>query len=224
MKVILPNCRNQFTPADLRFITSTVARTERQERAVMELLSDSECRDQLLDEEALYRALHDSPACSEVSEHCYFYVLVRHVLREAGIEDRRLADYVAEMLAGFVREEHATPMRGDDGRPIRYVFEMLAAMQKADDRTRFCIQAHLGNHTLFVTGLFPDRIRRQTERCGAPGLDFYEGMGRSNFKAASDHRLAGRYEVDDVLAGLAEAFGEVRRALNALSDRVVSIS
>ncbi len=223
MKVILPNCRNQFTPADFRFITSTLARSDTQQRAVMELLSDSDTRDRLLDEETLYRSLHDSPACSEVSEHCYFYVLVRHVLRKAGIEDRRLADYVAEMLAGFVREEHASPLRGDDGRPMHYVFEMLAALQKADDRTRFCIQAHLGNHTLFVTGLFPERIRRQTERRGAPGIEFYEGMGSSQFKAASDHRLAGRYEVDDVLANLAEAFREVRRALNELSDRVVSI-
>lgn len=223
MKFILPNCRQQFTPADLRFITSTLARGEGQERALLELLGDSESRDQILDEERLFQALQDSPSCTDISEHCYFYVLVRHVLRRAGLEDRRLADYVAEMLAGFLRQDHASGLKDSEGRPMQYVFEMLAAMQSADDRTRFQIQAHLGNHTLLLTGLFPTRIRRQSERRGAPGIKYYEGMGRSSFKAASDHRLAPRYELDRVLADLAEAFSDVRQALNDLTERVVWI-
>lgn len=223
MKFILPNCRQQFTPADLRFITRTLARDQGQERALLELLADGDCRDRVLDEEKLFLALQDSPACTDISEHCYFYVLVRHALRRVGLEDRRLADYVAEVLAGFMREDHATQLRDEGGRPMRYVFEMLAALQSADDRTRFHIQAHLGNHTLVLTGLFPTRIRYQSERRGAPGIDYYEGMGRTSFKAASDHRLAPRYDLDRVLADLAEAFGEVRHALNELSDRVLWI-
>jgi hypothetical protein len=219
MKVILPNCRQQFTPADLQFITRTLARSDNQERALMELLSDSETRDQILDEDLLFQALQDSPACSQISEHCYFYVLVRHVLRRVGLEDRRLADYVAELLAKFIREENASPLRDREGRPMRYVFEMLAA----DERTRFLIQAHVGNHTLFLTGLFPSHIRHQSERRGAPGIDYYEGMGKSSFKAASDHRLAPRYDLDRVLADLSEAFSEVRQALNTLSERVLWI-
>lgn len=223
MKFILPNCRQRFTPADLRFVSRTLAGSDHQERAILDLLSDQDSRDQILDEDRLVQALQDSTACTEVSEHCYFYLLVRQVLRRAGIEDRRLADYVAEVLAGFLRDEHTTPLRDDEGRPLRYVFEMLAAMQTADDRQRFHILAHLGNHTLFVTGLFPEHLRRQTHRRGAPGLAYYEGMGRSSFKAASDHRLAGRYDLDRVLADLSENFGEVRRALNDLAERVVWI-
>jgi hypothetical protein len=221
MKFILPNCRQQFTPADLHFITRTLARSEGQERAVMQLLGDSDTRDQILDEDRLFQALQDSPACTDISEHCYFYVLVRHVLRRIGLEDRRLADYVAELLAGFMKEDNATPLRDHEGRPMRYVFEMLAAMQKADDRTRFQIHAHVGNHTLFLTGLFPTHIRHQSERRGAPGIDYYEGMGKTSFKAASDHRLAPRYDLDRVLADLSEAFGEVRRALNSLREKVL---
>lgn len=223
MKIILPNCRQQFTPTDLRFITRTLAQSEGQQRALMGLLADEDARDQVLDEERLFAALQDSPGCAEVSEHLYFYLLVRRALRRVGIHDRRLADYVAEVLAGFVREERMSLLQDADDRPIRYVFEMLAAMQHADDRTRFCLQAHLGNHTLFLTGLFPSHLRHRTERRGAPSLDYYEGMGRSSYRAASDHRLAERYDLDKVLAGLADAFREVRQALNDLADRVVSL-
>ncbi len=222
MKVILPNCREQFTPLDFQFITRTLAKTEGQGEAILKLLSDEESRDQILDEEKLFQALQDRPGCTEVSEHCYFYVLVRHVLRRAGIEDRRLADYVAELLAGFMRQDAVHP-RDSEGRPMEYVFEMLAALQNADDRTRFEIQAHLGNHSLFMTGLFPARIERQRERRGAPGIAYYEGMGRSSYRAASDHRLAARYDLGRLLADLSEAFREVRRALNDLAERVMWI-
>lgn len=223
MKFILPNCRQRFTPGDLRFITRTLSPRPGQERALLELFGDEESRDRILDEECLFQALQDTPGCAEVSEHCYFYIVVRHVLRRAGIDDRRLADYVAEMLATFLREEHASALRDDEGKPMRYVFEMLAAMREADDRTRFCIHAHLGNHLLFVTGLFPQHIRRQRDRRGAPDLGYYEGMGRSSYRAASDHRLAPAYDLDGVLGDLAEAFPEVRRALNDLTDRVACL-
>lgn len=123
-----------------------------------------------------------------------------------------------ESWPGSVRDEPSAVPRDAEGKPIRYVFEMLAAWQRADDRTRFYLQAYIGNHTLFITGLFPGRIERQRERRGAPGIGYYEGMGRSSFKAASDHRLAERYDLDRVLATLAEAFGEVRGALNDLGQ------
>ncbi|MCK6501361.1 MAG: hypothetical protein L6Q38_17920 [Nitrospira sp.] len=223
MMFILPTSRQRFTEADFRFITRHLATTDSQGKALMELLSDTECRDQVLDEEQLVHALLDSPECSGISEHCYFYLLVRHAFRRAGIDDRRLADYVAGVLAGFVRDEPSAVPRDSEGRPMRYVFEMLAALQHADDRTRFYLQAYLGNHTLFITGLFPGRIERQRERRGAPGIRYYEGMGRSSFRAASDHRLAERYDLDRVLAQLSEAFGEVRLALNDLCQRVVWI-
>ena len=220
MKFILPNCRQKFTPADLEFITRVLTQGQGQEQALMELFSDADSRDQILDESRLYDALQDSPACAGISEHCYFYILVRRVLLRAGIEDRRVADYVAGMLATLVREEHVSPLHDAEGKPLRYVFELLAALQNADDRTRFYIQAHLGNHTLFVTGLFPRHILHRAERRGAPSLSYYEGMGRSSYRAASDHRLAERYDLDGVLGDLSEAFGDVRRALNDLAERV----
>jgi hypothetical protein len=149
-------------------------------------------------------------------------VLVRQVLRRAGLEDRRVADYVAELLTEFSRAERArcvTP----DGAALDYFFDMLAALDKADDRTAFCIRAHIGNHSLFLSGVFPEHIRHRCERRGAPGLRYYQDLGRANYRAASEHRLAARYDLAAVFDTLAEQFEPARRALNDLSERVFSI-
>ena len=101
--------------------------------------------------------------------------------------------------------------------------EMLAALQTADERTSFSIRAHIGNHSLFLTGVFPRRILQRAEQRGFPGLSYYEGLGRANFRVASDHRLAARYELGPIFAQLAERFHDTRLALNDISDRLFSL-
>jgi hypothetical protein len=71
--------------------------------------------------------------------------------------------------------------------------------------------------------VFPDRIRFRAETRGSPSLSYYEGLGRSNFKVASDHRLARKYDLDGIFNLLAERFQETRLALNDLRDRLISL-
>src|SRR5271170_6762384 len=104
MFVIQPNCRVQFTAEDIDFIRRVLGTTENSQ-ALISLLTDVDCRDAILDDEKLFRALLEERSCLRVSAHFYFYVLVRHVLRQAGIDDRTVADYVAELLTQFSRQE-----------------------------------------------------------------------------------------------------------------------
>ena len=103
MKVIQPNCRVQFTAEDIDFIQAVLGAKAGQGECLVQLLADEECRDLILDDAALFHALLERSGCLRVSSHFYFYVLVRHVLRRAGVEDRAVADYVAEVLAEFSR-------------------------------------------------------------------------------------------------------------------------
>ena len=109
------------------------------------------------------------------------------------------------------------------GEALDYCFEMLAAMREADDCTRFLIQAHIGNHSLFLTGIFPERIRFRTHRKASPDLKYYEELGRNSFRHASDHRLARKYELTRIFGQLAESFAETRLALNDLTERLLSL-
>jgi hypothetical protein len=76
---------------------------------------------------------------------------------------------------------------------------------------------------LFLSGVFPDRIRFCAERTGAPGITYYEGLGRAHYRAASDHRLARKYELQSIFDTLAERFQDTRLALNDLRERLISL-
>ena len=221
MKVIQANCRVQFTANDVDFILAVVGKKQGAAESLVSLLADPETRDLILDDALLFRALLEQGGCLRVSPHLYFYVLVRHVLRRAGLDDRRVADYVAELLTEFSREERARCVApGQLGR-LDYFFDMLAALEKADDHTAFWIRAHIGNHSLFLSGVFPEHILHRSERRGAPGLRYYQELGRANYRAASHHRLAARYDLAAVFDTLSDQFEPARRALNDLSDRVL---
>ena len=221
--LIQPNCRIQFTADDLDFITSTLGKQEKDRDVLPRLLADEETRDMILDDEQLFRALLENHGCLRVSNRLYFYVIVRNVLRKAGVEDRGVADYTAELLAQYSQQDRTRCRVPGHEEPLDYFFEMLAALQNADERNSFYLRAHIGNHSLFLSGLFPQRIRYRAEKKGFPDLRYYEALGQSSFKIASDHRLAERYDLAPIYATLANRFQETRQALNDMTERIVSL-
>jgi hypothetical protein len=223
MKLIRPNCRLQFTPADLDFVVSVLHPPVADPSALQRLLGDEEARDLILDDEALVHAVLEQSGCLRVSAHFYFYILVRHACRRFGITDRSVADYVAALLVEFARAEAEVLNTRAGPAEANSVAEVLAQLSGADDVTRFLVRTHLANVCLVRVGLFPDRVRHRTERRGAPGLRYYEGIGQSCYREASGHRLARRYQLESIYESLADHFQETRLALNDLGERLVSL-
>lgn len=221
--MIQPNCRVQFAAEDVDFILSVLGRRLGNAECLIKLLSDEESRDLILDDEALFHALLERRGCLRVSSRFYFYILVRQVFRRSGILDRAVADYVAEVLAEFAQAERARCVVPGQDNPLDYFFEMLTALQKADERTSFFIRAHIGNYSLFLSGVFPDRIRFRAEARGFPDVKYYDALGRTHYRAAGDHRLAHRYELAPIFNTLSERFETTRLALNDIADRLFSI-
>src|SRR5215472_12111416 len=134
MKMIQPNCRAQFAAEDIEFILSVLGGKIGTAECLVQLLSDEESRDLILDDEALLHALLERQGCLRVSTRFYFYILVRHVFRRSDIQDRVIADYVAEVLTEFARAERARCLLPGQSGPLDYFFEMLAALNSADER------------------------------------------------------------------------------------------
>jgi hypothetical protein len=223
MNVIQPNCRVQFIAQDVEFVLAVLGRGKLGSTdCLVKLLADEETRDVILDDEALFHALLEHRGCLQVSSRFYFYVLVRRVFKRAGLEDRAVADYVAEVLAAFSDARRAECALPGQTAPLEYFFEMVAALQNADERTRFLIGVHIGNQSLFQAGVFPERIRYRSEKRGFPDLTYYEQLGRTHYRLAGDHRLARRYNLENILKTLAERFQTTRRALNDMADRLFS--
>src|ERR1041384_1592714 len=183
MKMIQPNCRVQFAAEDIDFILSVLGGRISNAECLVKLLADEESRDLILDDEALLHALLERRGCLRVSSRFYFYILVRQTFRRSGVEDRAVADYVAEVLAEFARAERARCVLPAQTNPLAYFFETLAALQKADERTSFYIRVHIGNYSLFLSGVLPDRIRFRAEARGFPDVRYYDAMGRTHYRA-----------------------------------------
>ena len=149
-----------------------------------------------------------------------FYVMVRHTLRESGLDDPTLADYVAALLVEFTVEGRAHKIARHDDVTYRYLVDIVADLEgERTERRQFLLRAHLGNYSLWLTGLFPDYVIARLHRRGAPGLEFYEEMGTAGYRLASECEIAGRHDLVRIYNQVAGSFRPVRRALNRVSDR-----
>lgn len=220
--MITANCRDRFTAEDFDFVVETLARDQRDNVSLVELLTDAETRDEILDHPRLLAGVLEADATLRISPQLYFYILTRHVLKETGIESRPLSDYVASLLEHFSdRARMRSPADGATG-PIQYVSDMLVALRGASPTQTFLIRAHIGNYSLFLSGIFRESVQTRAQR-GAPDLSFYEDMGRSSYRVAADHQVARTAALDSVYGLLAENFRPVRCALNRLSDSLLHL-
>src|SRR5215207_700745 len=152
---IQANCRVRLTGADVDFILAALYHKPGSAEHLTQLLTDPEARDVILDDEALLRAVLEQRGCLPISPHFYFYILVRHTFRRSGLEDRSIADYVAAVLAEFSSVDRLNCRLNGQTEPMAYFVDMLAALQTVDETTSFFIRAHIGNHSLFLSGVFP---------------------------------------------------------------------
>ena len=220
--MIQANCRTRFTAADFDFVVRTLARSQSESVSLVDLLSDSETRDSVLDSPRLVQAILGNDAQLRISSQFYFYVLARYVLRDAGMRDRKLCDYVGSLLENFSRAHVLQGPQVDDESPRQYLSDMLIALSRATQDEAFLLRAHVGNYSLFISGIFHENTQRRSLR-GGPDIGFYENLGRRNYHLLSSHATARRCELDDVYAELADRFRDVRLALNQLADRLLNL-
>lgn len=220
--MIQANCRARFTAADFDFVVRTLARSQKDHVSLVDLLSDSDTRDNVLDHPRLVDAILSSANHLAISSQFYFYVLARHVLRQSGLSDRKLCDYVGSLLETFSRANVLSAPHTPGERGRQYLSDMLIALTHATPEQAFLLRAHVGNYSLFISGIFHENTQHRSRR-GAPDMNFYEQVGRTNYQLVSSHATARRCELNDVYEELADRFHDVRLALNQLSDQLLNL-
>ncbi|HEY7029049.1 MAG TPA: hypothetical protein VH438_15655 [Gemmatimonadales bacterium] len=218
--MILANTRGQLKPNDLQLVLLLLSRGSATRRAVLEQRLTQEGPDSLLESPDLPEALLAVRTILVPSPALFFYVMVRHALHTAEVEDRELADYLAALLLEFGRRERAYQVDWNDDQRHRYVLDILADLELSQGARRFKVMVHLGNYALWLAGIFPDYIAARQLRSGGPDLSYYDTLGRRGFELASDHALADHYNLETVFRSAAERYPEVRGALNDISERV----
>lgn len=220
--MIQANCRDRFTAEDFNFVVRTLGKSRRDAVSLTELLTDADVRDSILDHEMLVHAILSEDAQLSISPQFYFYVLTRHVLKETGLVDRKMSDYIASLLEAFSRTARMKSPADATGNPLQYLSDMLVALRNASPAQTFLIRAHVGNYSLFLSGIFHETVTHRIQR-GAPDFSYYEEIGKMNYKIVASHAVARSCDLTDIYNALAEQFHEVRLALNRLSDRLLNI-
>jgi hypothetical protein len=220
--MVRANCRERFTAMDFDFVVRTLARSPNDRVSLVDLLSDAETRDSVLDNPRLVDAILSNTSHLRISSQFYFYVLARHVLQQAGIGDRKLCDYIGSLLETFSRASLLRTPHSSGESVQQYISDMLIALQRVTPEQAFLLRAHVGNYSLFVSGIFHENTQRRSLR-GGPDVRFYEQIGRTNYQLVSSHATARRCELNDVFEELADRFRDVRLALNRLSDQLLNL-
>ena len=219
MESFYPDNRSRLSEADIRFVARTLGSSPKEKDAIVSLLLDTGARDQILDQEELYHTLINSPQCLQVSLNFYLYILVRNILRQTGLDDTGLADYVSGVLAHFARRRRRVNQESSR-ESFFYAVDMLEEIARSSSIRRFYLFIRLGEQSLVLTGLFPDYVKYRQNRRAAPGLRYYEAIGSAQYQAASQHPLARKYQIDRLFAGLSESFHTIRNALNQMQERL----
>lgn len=223
MRTVPTSCRERLQPRDFEFIhTALTGRPGGRPEDLASLFDDPESLTAILDHDRLARAVLELPFPLAISPQLYFYVLVRRSLKQAGIDDVEVADYVAATLAAHAGGSPLGVTRGR--RPdtdFTYHVDFIEKREGLGDYDRFFLEVQCGNHFLVLTGLFPRFLEHRAERRGAPGLRYYEGVARHAFAVAGGHPLAAEFAVSGVYHRLAECFGETRRALNRMAEEML---
>lgn len=217
--MITANCRSRLTADDFDFIVRSLSVKPADRVALADLLTDADMRDSLLEHEAVASAILDSHERLSISGHLYFYVLCRRALKDTPVRSRESADYIASLLEAFSQWHRVQAPDHDPDNRMEYVTDMMLALQKASPREAFLLRSHIGNYALFVSGLFAENIGKRARR-GAPDLRFYEQVGSSNFRAASEHQDARRFDLHGIYREISTGFHEARVALNDLAERI----
>jgi hypothetical protein len=119
--------------------------------------------------------------------HRLFRGLTEHTfLTELGIGDPSLVGYVAGLLARFVPSEALFRLRDGQGRRLTEVTAMLNEAETAsdDDRRREC-HRHVGDFTLFWTGVYPEALGRLQASHSPDHLIDFQRQGKRSYYLAS---------------------------------------
>jgi hypothetical protein len=219
--MILANMRGRLKAGDLQLVLLLLSRGSATRRAALEQRLEREGPDPLLDAPELAERLLAVRTILVPSEVLFFYVMVRHTLRAAGVDERDVADYLAALLLEFGRRDRAARIDWNDDQSHQYLVDIVSDLEGTQGERRFRVMLHLGNYALWLAGLFPHYIEARRIRRGGPDLTYYDSLGRRGYAMASDHVLADRFQLEGVLQTAAARFPTIRTALNELSERVL---
>jgi hypothetical protein len=135
-----------------------------------------------------------------------------------GIADPLLVEYMADLLTRFISHDSLYAIRSLSGRRVDEVVDMLAEAQCRVGTARRDIHRHIGDFTLFWTGVYPEALLRLRSTDRKDYLVDYCVEGKRSYRIASSIPATTDDAKSEVLERLSHEFevcvrglGEMRR-------------
>jgi hypothetical protein len=136
--------------------------------------------------------------------------------RKLGLPDPQLTDYLSGLLTRFVHINALYRLRDARGRKLEEVAEMLidAESLPAQGSTRREVHRHIGDFTLFWTGVYPESLSRLRSALTRDHLIDYTEQGKRSYYIASTFENDPYTEEAPILRRLSEHFELCAYGLN----------
>lgn len=129
---------------------------------------------------------------------------------QMGVSDPQLSRYLADVLVDFTHRDSIFRLRDARGKRLEEVAEMLVEGDVSLNATSFDrereVHKHIGDFTLFWTGVYPEMLRhfRSSSRCDHL-IDYVE-QGRKSYQIAATFQHGPYAEEAPVLRQLSDQF------------------
>jgi hypothetical protein len=118
----------------------------------------------------------------------YFSGLTEHAFIESlGVADPPLTDYLSLLLSRFIHMDTIYRLRTTTGKRLEEVADMLMAVEELppEGRTNREMHRHIGDFTLFWTGVFPEALKRLRSSMNKDQFIDYCEQGKRSYRIAS---------------------------------------
>jgi len=150
----------------------------------------------------------------------------RHYAQEIGLRDPSVVAYVAHLLAEFCEADQLFKIKNVAGRPLNDVGEMLLESDPiygpapSFDRERQ-VRKHIGDYTLFFTGMFPESINQiRLRRNRLENFVDWIKAGKESYYIVSKFEYFEYTPVAPLFAKLSENFEQCVFGLNQVKNEL----
>ncbi len=145
----------------------------------------------------------------------FFDRLLRRSFGDLWVGSEAIVTYLAALLARFTRTDQLYPLRSAAGERLESVVELLLEAERAwaFDATDFDpfrerrVRQHIGDYTLFMTGIFPEHVERRAS------TGFYMREGKRAYRAVAEFERAALHAEACLFTALASEFERYAGAL-----------
>ena len=123
---------------------------------------------------------------SQASLYQFFSGMTEYVFQtRLGVADPPLVEYISALLARFIHTDAIYKIRNLSGRRLEEVADMLVEAEARVGDARREVHRHIGDFTLFWTGVYPEFLRRMEREGRSDRLLDYRQQGKRAYYIAS---------------------------------------